>query len=97
MSHHNELDSYIARVQQRLRLGTWLQGAAVFAGTALVVTVALVLVLNRFAFPEFGVTGGRSGDRCRACCRRSFWHRIAVDATDACAHCAPRGSCDSRA
>ncbi len=59
MSHHNELDSYIARVQQRLRLGAWLQGAAVFAGTALVVTVALVLVLNRFAFPEAGVTGGR--------------------------------------
>jgi Domain of unknown function (DUF4175) len=59
MSHHSELDSYIARAQQRLRLGAWLQGAAVFAGTALVVTVALVLVLNRFAFPEFGITGGR--------------------------------------
>jgi hypothetical protein len=59
MNNHNQLNAYIGQVQQRLRLGAWLQGAAVFIGTALIVTVALVLVLNRLAFPEFGVTGGR--------------------------------------
>ena len=46
----SELNSYIARLQQRLRLGAWLRGAAIFAGTALVVTVVLVLVLNHLPF-----------------------------------------------
>ena len=43
----------------RLRLGAWLRGAAIFTGTALVVTVALVLLLNHYAFPAHGVTGAR--------------------------------------
>jgi hypothetical protein len=59
MSKQSELNSYIVRVQERLRLGAWLRGAAIFAGTALVVTVGLVLLLNRFAFPEHGITGAR--------------------------------------
>ena len=59
MSNHSELNLYIAQVQQRLRLGAWLRGAAVFAGTALIVTIALVLVLNRLAFPASGITAGR--------------------------------------
>jgi hypothetical protein len=59
MSNHSELNSYIVRLQQRLRLGAWLRGAAVLIGTALVVTVALVLVLNQLAFPAHGVTAGR--------------------------------------
>jgi hypothetical protein len=59
MSKRSELNSYIARLQQRLRLGAWLRGAAVFSGTALSVTIALVLVLNHFAFPANGVTGAR--------------------------------------
>jgi hypothetical protein len=59
MSNHSELNSYIAQLQQRLRLGAWLRGAAVFAATALAVTVALVFVLNRFAFPGHGVTAAR--------------------------------------
>ena len=59
MSKQNELNSYIAQVRQRLRLGAWVRGAAIFTGTALIVTVALVLVLNRFAFPANGVTGAR--------------------------------------
>jgi hypothetical protein len=42
-----------------LRLGAWLRGAAIFTGTALAVTVAMVLVLNRFAFPAHGVTAAR--------------------------------------
>jgi hypothetical protein len=59
MSNSSELNSYIKQLQQRLRLGTGLRGAAIFAGTALVVTLALVWLLNRFAFPAHGVTGAR--------------------------------------
>ncbi len=59
MSNHSELNSYIERVQKRLRLSAWLRGAAIFTGTALVVTVVLVLALNRFAFPAHGVTAAR--------------------------------------
>jgi hypothetical protein len=59
MSRQNELNSYIARLQRRLQLGAWLRGAAIFAGTALVVTVALVLLLNHYAFPTHGVAGAR--------------------------------------
>jgi hypothetical protein len=59
MSYRGELSSYISHLQQRLRLGTWLRGAAIFTGTALAVTVALVLLLNRFAFPATGVNGAR--------------------------------------
>jgi hypothetical protein len=59
MSRQNELNSYIARLQQRLRLGAWLRGAAIFTGTALIVTVALVLLLNHYAFPTHGVAGAR--------------------------------------
>jgi hypothetical protein len=59
MSKQSELNSYIAALQQRLRLGAWLRGAAILAATALTVTIALVLVLNHFAFPAHGVTGAR--------------------------------------
>jgi len=59
MSYQIELYSYIARLQQRLRLATWLRGAAIFTGTALAVTVALVLLLNQLAFPVHGVVLSR--------------------------------------
>ncbi len=59
MSNLSELNSYIARLQQRLRLGAWLRGAVIFIGSALTVTVALVFILNRFAFPARGVAGAR--------------------------------------
>ena len=59
MSRKSELNSYIAGLQRRLRLGAWLRGAAIFTGTALIVTVALVLLLNHYAFPIHGVAGAR--------------------------------------
>jgi hypothetical protein len=59
MSHSTELIAYIARLRRRLRLGAWLRGAAVFCATALLVTVALILVLNRLAFPLHGVAAAR--------------------------------------
>ena len=59
MSRQNELNSYIAKLQRRLRLGTWLRGAAIFVVTALLVTIVLVLLLNHYAFPMHGVAGAR--------------------------------------
>lgn len=59
MSYRDELNSYIARLWNRLRFGAWLRGTALFAGTALLATVVLVLILNRFAFPVRGVTLSR--------------------------------------
>ena len=60
MSRQKELNSYIVQVQQRLRLGAWMRGAAIFTSTALAVTIGLALLLNQFAFPAHGVTGARS-------------------------------------
>lgn len=59
MSNLTELNSFIEQVQQRLRLGAWLCGAAIFTCTALAVTVVLVVALNQFAFPPHGVTAAR--------------------------------------
>ncbi len=59
MSRRDELNSYIVQLQRRLRVGAWLRGAAIFTGTALLVTLALVFLLNRFAFPAHGVAGAR--------------------------------------
>lgn len=59
MSNSTELNSYIVRLRQRLRLGAWLRGAAIFCSTALTITVVLVLVLNHFAFPAHGVGAAR--------------------------------------
>src|SRR4051812_44899040 len=59
MSKQSELNSYIVQLQQRLRLGAWVRGAAVFTGSAFALTVGLVLLLNRFGFPSTAVTGAR--------------------------------------
>ena len=59
MSKRNELNSYIERIRQRLLLAAWVRGAAIVTGTALTVTVALVLLLNQFAFATGGLTGAR--------------------------------------
>ncbi len=59
MTNSSQLNSYIERLQQRLRLGAWLRGAAIFTGSALTVSVTLVFILNQFAFPSHGVTLAR--------------------------------------
>ena len=59
MSNSSELNCYIRQVQQRFRFNTGMRGAAIFAGTALAVTLALVWLLNLFAFPTHGVTWAR--------------------------------------
>ena len=59
MSRREQLNRYIAKVQQRLRLDAGVRGAAVVAGTALVATVLLTLILNHYAFPEHALTPAR--------------------------------------
>jgi hypothetical protein len=59
MSYRNQLNSYITQLHHRLRLGAWLRGAAIFTGTALLVTVVLVLLLNQLAFPAHGISLSR--------------------------------------
>jgi hypothetical protein len=59
MSRQSELNSYIAGLQRRLRLGAWMRGAAIFTSTALAGTILLVLALNHFAFPAGAVVGAR--------------------------------------
>jgi len=59
MSQRDELNEYIGQVQQRLRLGAGMRGAALVAGVALVATVALTLVLNAYAFAEGGIAPAR--------------------------------------
>lgn len=59
MSNSSELNRFIAETRQRLRLGAWLRGVAIFAAAALGVTIVLVLVLNHFAFPAQGVSAAR--------------------------------------
>jgi hypothetical protein len=60
MSKRSELNSYIRRLQQRLQLGASLRGIAVLTATALITTVVLVFLLNRFAFPERSLFGART-------------------------------------
>ncbi|HEX8892002.1 MAG TPA: hypothetical protein VF783_01695, partial [Terriglobales bacterium] len=59
MSYRNELNCYITRLHHRLRLGAWLRGAAIFTGTALCVTVVLVVLLNHLAFPVHAISLSR--------------------------------------
>jgi len=59
MSKQSELNSFISQLLVRLRLRAWLFGAAILMGVALLTTIALVLVLNHYAFPSLGVKGGR--------------------------------------
>ncbi|MBS1801527.1 MAG: hypothetical protein JSS95_17080 [Acidobacteria bacterium] len=59
MSRRDELNSYIAQTRSRLRLQAWTAGFLVLAGTALLTTIVLVLILNHYAFPAVGVKGAR--------------------------------------
>ena len=59
MSARQELNSYLARLEQRLRVGTLSQGAAILTSSALVATVVLVLGANALAFSEGSVTAAR--------------------------------------
>src|SRR4051812_44659250 len=59
MSRQSELNSYIQHLRGRLRLGATVRGAAILTATALLTTLAIVLILNAFAFPEGSLTHAR--------------------------------------
>ena len=61
MSKQSELNSYISQLLRRLRLHAWVSGSAVLTFTALATTIALVLILNHYAFPTTAVRGARVG------------------------------------
>jgi hypothetical protein len=60
MSTRDQLNSYIAQLEQRLRLGAVIRGAAILTSVALVVTVILVVITNAFAFTSGSITVGRA-------------------------------------
>ena len=60
MSKRDELNSYIAQLQRRLRLGVALRGAAILTGTALGTTVVLVFIVNAFGFSRLSVGSARA-------------------------------------
>lgn len=59
MSAREQLRIYLQQLEQRLRLWATLRGAAVLIGSALIATLLLVAVANRFAFSGGSVGGAR--------------------------------------
>jgi hypothetical protein len=61
MSFREQLQVYIAQLEQRLRWSTLLRGLAILAGSALVATLGLVAIANALAFSRGSVTAARFG------------------------------------
>jgi hypothetical protein len=59
MSIRDQLNSYIERLEKRLRLGAWFRGAAILTSVALTATVILVLITNALAFSGWSITTAR--------------------------------------
>jgi hypothetical protein len=59
MSVRDQLNSYIQRLEKRLRLGALVRGVAILTSVALVATVLLVLITNAFAFSRWSITSAR--------------------------------------
>ncbi|HVB35172.1 MAG TPA: hypothetical protein VNJ52_12480 [Patescibacteria group bacterium] len=59
MSAREELNSYIGRIERRLRLAAASRGVLILASAALAATLLLVLVANGFAFSAWSVIGAR--------------------------------------
>ncbi len=61
MSFREQLQAYIAQLEQRLRWSTLLRGLAIVTASALLATVVLVAIANALAFSNGSVTGARFG------------------------------------
>ena len=59
MTAGQQLDTYLAQLQRRLRIRATLRGAAILASSALVTTVVLVLIANALAFSGASMSGAR--------------------------------------
>ncbi|HTT00615.1 MAG TPA: hypothetical protein VMG11_00890 [Steroidobacteraceae bacterium] len=60
MRASQELRSYVEALRQRLRWGAVLRGAAILTGAALAATLALTLIINRFAFSSGSLWSARA-------------------------------------
>jgi hypothetical protein len=60
MNPLDRLSEYLRTVERKLRLLAWTRGAALTAVAALLLTVVLVLVANRYAFSENSLTASRT-------------------------------------
>ncbi len=59
MTARQQLDTYLAQLQRRLRIRAALRGATILASSALVTTVVLVLIANALAFSGASMSGAR--------------------------------------
>ncbi len=59
MNSRDQLASYLKKIEGRLRLGTVMRGVAVLISVALMTTVVLVLITNRFAFSDVSLLFAR--------------------------------------
>src|SRR6202034_3076416 len=59
MTARQQLETYLERLQRRLRIRTSLRGAAILASSALVTTLVLVLIANALRFSGASLAGAR--------------------------------------
>ena len=59
MSARQELNSYVTRLERRLRLGTLSRGTAIVVGAALGATIVLAVALSVLALSDGSITGAR--------------------------------------
>ncbi len=60
MSAIEELRSYVSRLQRRFRLGAVARGSAVVTAVALIATLLLTVIINRFAFSTASLWSARA-------------------------------------
>jgi hypothetical protein len=60
MSAIEELRSYVTRLQRRFRLGAVARGTAILMALALIATLVLTLIINRFAFSTTSLWSARA-------------------------------------
>ncbi|MGH9572590.1 MAG: hypothetical protein ACRD40_03540, partial [Candidatus Acidiferrales bacterium] len=60
MSARTELNSYLDHLANRLKRQAWVRGVAVLTGSALLVTIALVVIANHYAFSDGSLWSARA-------------------------------------
>jgi hypothetical protein len=60
MSARVELNSYLQNLESRFKRRAWLRGVAILTGSALLVTIALVVIANHYAFSDGSLWSARA-------------------------------------
>jgi hypothetical protein len=60
MSAIEELRSYVSRLQRRFRLAAFARGSAIVTAVALIATLVLTIIINRFAFSTVSLWSARA-------------------------------------